>query len=82
MVVAGPDNAATELVDEGENGIVAASASPDDLAAAILRVREAGPDLRERTAAWFARNAKRLSIDSSIDTVLEYYRRASASARS
>ncbi len=82
VVVADPDNAATELVDEGENGIVAASASPDDLAAAILRVREAGPDLRGRTAAWFARNARRLSIDSSIDTVLEYYRRASASARS
>ena len=54
----------------------------DDLAAAILRVREAGPALRERTAAWFARNAQRLSIDSSIETVLEYYRRASASARS
>ncbi len=82
VVVADPDNAATELVDEGENGIVAPSASPDDLAAAILRVREAGPGLRERTAAWFARNAKRLSIDSSIETVLEYYRRASASARS
>ena len=81
VVVADPDNAATELVDEGENGIVAASASPDDLAAAILRVRDAGPPLRERTAAWFARNARRLSIDSSIDTVLEYYRRASASAR-
>src|SRR4051812_23701560 len=82
VVVAGPDNAATELVDEGENGVVAASDSPEDLAAAILRVREAGPDLRRRTAAWFARNARRLSIDSSIDTVLDYYRRASASARS
>ena len=82
VVVAGPDNAATELVEEGENGVVAASASTEDLAAAILRVREAGPALRERTAAWFARNARRLSIDSSIDTVLEYYRRASASARS
>jgi glycosyltransferase involved in cell wall biosynthesis len=82
VVVAGPDNAATELVDEGENGMVAPSASPDDLAAAILRVRAAGPDLRERTASWFARNAKRLSIDTSIETVLEYYRRASTSARS
>ena len=35
MVVAGPDNAATELVDDGVNGFVAASAEPDDLAAAI-----------------------------------------------
>jgi glycosyltransferase involved in cell wall biosynthesis len=82
VVVAGPDNAATELVDEDENGVIAASDSAGDLAAAILRVREAGPALRERTAAWFARNAQRLSIDSSIETVLEYYRRASARARS
>jgi len=82
VVVADPDNAATELVEEGENGVIAASVSADDLAAAILRVRDGGPALRERTAAWFARNANRLSIDSSIDTVLEYYRRASARARS
>ena len=54
VVVADPDNAATELVDEGENGFVAASASPEDLAAAILRVRDAGPELRASTAAWFA----------------------------
>jgi glycosyltransferase involved in cell wall biosynthesis len=73
VVVADPDNAATELVDEGENGVVATSASPEDLAAAILRVRDAGPELRERTAAWFARNAQRLSIDSSLETVLRYY---------
>jgi glycosyltransferase involved in cell wall biosynthesis len=82
VVVADPDNAATELVDEGENGVIAASDSAGDLAAAILRVRDAGPALRERTAAWFARNERRLSIDSSIETVLEYYRRAAASARS
>ena len=82
VVVADPDNAATELVEEGENGVIAASVSADDLAAAILRVRDGGPALRERTAAWFARNARRLSIDNSIETVLEYYRRASASARS
>jgi glycosyltransferase involved in cell wall biosynthesis len=73
VVVADPDNAATELVEEGENGVIAASASPEDLAAAILRVRDAGPALRERTAAWFERNAPRLSIESSLRTVLSYY---------
>ena len=73
VVVADPDNAATELVDEGENGVIAASASPEDLAAAILRVRDAGPQLRERTAAWFAANARRLSLESSLETVLRYY---------
>jgi glycosyltransferase involved in cell wall biosynthesis len=78
VVVADPDNAATELVEEGENGVVAASAAPEDLAAAILRVHEAGPALRQATAAWYARNARRLSLDSSLEAVLRYY----ASARS
>ncbi|MGH2841924.1 MAG: glycosyltransferase family 4 protein, partial [Solirubrobacteraceae bacterium] len=73
VVVAGPDNAATELVDEGENGFIAASAAPEDLAAAILRVRAAGPQLRERTAAWFARNATRLSLESSLERVAAAY---------
>ena len=73
IVVADPDNAAVELVDEGENGFVAASAGAEDLAAAILRVRDAGPALRERTAAWFARNASRLSLGASLDTVVAAY---------
>jgi glycosyltransferase involved in cell wall biosynthesis len=73
VVVAGPDNAATELVDEGENGTVAASASPADLADAILRVRDAGPALRASTAAWFGRNAERLSLEHSLATVLGAY---------
>ncbi len=42
VVVAGPDNAAVELVDDGVNGFVAASASPEDLAAAIVRVSDGG----------------------------------------
>ena len=75
VVVAGEDNAATELVDDGENGFVAASASAEDLAAAILRVREAGPALREATAAWFERNAQRLSLEHSLETVLAAYGR-------
>jgi len=73
VVVADPDNAATELVDEGVNGFVAASASPEDLAAAILRVRDAGPVLRASTAAWFAANADRLSLDRSLDRVAAAY---------
>ena len=73
VVVRDPDNAATELVDEGENGFVAESASPEDLAAAIERVAEAGQELREWTAAWYRRNARRLSLDSSLDLVAESY---------
>jgi len=73
VVVAGPDNAAVELISEGENGFIAPSASPEDLAAAILRVHEAGQALRESTAAWFARNARRLSLAASLEIALDAY---------
>ena len=76
VVVRDDDNAATELVDEGENGFIAPSASPEDLAAAIERVADAGPELRERTAAWFARNERRLSLDSSLDELAGFYARS------
>jgi len=78
VVVAGPDNAATGLIAEGENGYVAASASASDLAAAIERVHAQGQDLRDRTAAWFRANAERLSLSGSLDKVLDSYRSASA----
>lgn len=74
VVVAGPDNAATELVIDGENGFIARSASPDDLATAIVRVSEAGSALRRSTADWFAANAQRLGIDGSLEAVARSYR--------
>jgi glycosyltransferase involved in cell wall biosynthesis len=77
VVVADEDNAAADLISDSENGFVAPSASPEDLAAAIERVHADGQALRERTAAWFARNAERLSLESSLRRVLESY----ASAR-
>jgi glycosyltransferase involved in cell wall biosynthesis len=73
VVVTGEDNAATELVEDGVNGFVAVSASPADLADAIVRVHAAGGELRTSTAEWFARNARRLSIDSSLDAVSASY---------
>ena len=73
VVIADPDNAATELVDEGENGFVAASAEPQDIADAILRVRAAGAPLRASTAAWFERNRDRLSLAGSLDSVAAAY---------
>jgi len=75
VVVADPDNAATELVDDGENGIVAESTSPEDLADAILRIHEQGQALRVATAAWFERNAPRVSLDRSAETVAGLYAR-------
>jgi glycosyltransferase involved in cell wall biosynthesis len=78
VVVADPDNAATDLVSDGENGYVAPSASPGDLAAAIERVQAEGHALRERTAAWFAANAERLSLEGSLKRVLGGYAEPSA----
>ncbi|MGO9901070.1 MAG: glycosyltransferase family 4 protein [Solirubrobacteraceae bacterium] len=73
VVVADPDNAAVELVSEGENGFIARSASPEDLAAAILCVHAAGRPLRDSTQAWFAHNAQRLSLERSLEVVLDVY---------
>jgi glycosyltransferase involved in cell wall biosynthesis len=80
IVVAGEDNAATELIDEGVNGFVAPSADAEAIAAAIVRIHEAGMALRANTASWFAANAQRLSLESSVQKVLAHYALASASA--
>ena len=45
VVVMGPENAATELVVEGVNGAIAASAAPEELADALLRVFDGGAGL-------------------------------------
>jgi glycosyltransferase involved in cell wall biosynthesis len=73
VVVAGEDNAATELIDEGVNGFVAPSSDPESVADAIVRVHDAGAALRESTARWFAENADSLSLESSLRRVLESY---------
>jgi glycosyltransferase involved in cell wall biosynthesis len=73
VVVAGEDNAAVELVQEGINGFLAADDDPETIAAAIVRVHEAGLPLRESTARWFAENADRLSLESSLRRVLAGY---------
>jgi glycosyltransferase involved in cell wall biosynthesis len=73
VVVAGPDNAATELIKEGTNGTVATSAAARDLASAFVRIHKAGAPLRMATAEWFRKNADRLSIERSLSRVLEAY---------
>jgi len=73
IVVADRDNAAVELLAEGENGFIAPSASPADLAAAIVSVHEGGEMLRRSTAGWFEANARRLSIGHSLEIVARAY---------
>ena len=73
VVVRDPDNAATELVEEGVNGFIASSIAPGELAGAIVAVHREGFPLRESTAEWFARNGERLSLRRSLETVAEAY---------
>jgi glycosyltransferase involved in cell wall biosynthesis len=73
VVVTGEDNAATELIEDGVNGVLAESSDAEAIAEQIVRVHAAGPALRRSTAAWFERNAERLSLESSLRLVLERY---------
>jgi glycosyltransferase involved in cell wall biosynthesis len=73
IVVAGEDNAATELVEDGVNGVLVAEDTPEAIAEAIVRVCEDGPALRGSTARWYAANAERLSLEHSLRAVLASY---------
>jgi len=73
VVVAGAENAATELVHDGVNGAIARDASPEELADAMLRVVDAGRSLRTSTSNWFATNAERLSLQTSLELVVRAY---------
>ena len=81
IVVAGPDNAAIEMIEEGVNGFVCESSDPEAIAEAIVRVHEGGPALRESTARWYAEHEHELSLESSLQTVLASYEPAGDSAR-
>lgn len=73
VVVSGPENAATELVEPGVNGFVAASTEPDELAKWIVAAVRAGEPLRRSTLAWYVRNRERLSLASSLAAVEAAY---------
>jgi glycosyltransferase involved in cell wall biosynthesis len=73
VVVAAPDNGAVELVADGVNGLVADNADHETIADAIVRVHEAGMEMRESTARWFEENAESLSLESSLRAVLARY---------
>jgi glycosyltransferase involved in cell wall biosynthesis len=73
VVVAGEDNAATELIEEGVNGTIAPRSDPRAIAEAIVRVHAAGVEMRRRTERWYEQNAELLSVESSLKTVLAGY---------
>lgn len=73
VVVEGPDNAATELIEEGVNGFVAPDAQPGSIAKGIIDAVQGGEELRGTTLAWYERNRDALSIDSSLAAVESSY---------
>jgi glycosyltransferase involved in cell wall biosynthesis len=73
VVVAGKDNAAVELIEDGVNGFVAPSEDARALADAVVRCIEGGPALRASTAAWFGRLAPQLSLAASADRLAAEY---------
>jgi glycosyltransferase involved in cell wall biosynthesis len=75
VVVAGAENAATELIEPGVNGVVARSAEPEPLAEAIVQVIEGAETMRRSTADWYGRHARELSIESSLEAVEGAYAR-------
>ena len=80
IVVAGEDNAATELIAEGVNGTIAARPIRRRSPTRSCACTRAGIALRESTVGWFAENAEWLSLEHSLRTVLESYADPSARA--
>lgn len=70
VLVAGEGNAATELVEDGVNGYVAASISPGDLAQAIRRVADSGDDLRRSSRDWYDDAVRTRTIRSTVKGIV------------
>jgi glycosyltransferase involved in cell wall biosynthesis len=73
VVVAGPDNAATELIEPGVNGFIAASADPAEIARCVVAAVEGGEVLRHSTLEWYRAHGDALSIERSLHAVLAAY---------
>jgi glycosyltransferase involved in cell wall biosynthesis len=69
VLVAGDDNAAVELIEPGENGLVVPEPDPAGIAAAVLELSR-DPQIHQRTRAWFERAARRHSLDRAVEELL------------
>jgi glycosyltransferase involved in cell wall biosynthesis len=81
VLVADEGNASTELVTEGVNGFVAASARPDDLARAIVHVADGGDALRRSARAWYDEAVRTRTIRRTVEGILSALDRPPARAR-
>lgn len=70
ILVADEGNAATELIDEGVNGVVAPRTSPTDLARAIRAVADGGDDLRRSARAWYDTAVGTRTIRRTVEGIL------------
>ena len=73
VLVSGPDNAATELIEEGVNGFVVSDAGPESLGRGIAAAVRGGQAVRESTLDWYERRRAELSIESSLAAVQASY---------
>lgn len=80
VLATGPDNAATELVGDGVNGIVSPSDDAQALADAIVEIQRRGPRLRASTRAWHSAHLRRVAEQDPLQRILDAYA-APASAR-
>jgi glycosyltransferase involved in cell wall biosynthesis len=71
VLVRDDGNASTELISTGENGFVASSTRPDDLAQAIVDAIEGGTALRSRTRAWYEDAVRTRTIKQTVKRILE-----------
>ena len=74
VLVDGPDNAATELIEAGVNGYVVPSADPQAIGSALVGVIRRGGELRRSTFEWYEAHSQELSIESSLSAVEAVYR--------
>lgn len=81
VLVAGPDNAALELVVDGVTGAIAPEATAAGLADAIVAVHTAGPAMRAAVSGWYAEHRDELGVPASAQRVLAVYALARARAR-
>jgi glycosyltransferase involved in cell wall biosynthesis len=79
VVVDGPENAATELIEPGVNGFVAESAAPEQIARLVVEAVKSGARLRDSTRDWYLRNREQLSFESSIERIEDAYESLAAS---